>query len=77
MLTLNRLAGEAVFIGPIRVIFTRIKDSGVRVKIDAPDHLPILRAELPQHDERLYKTDFWEFKYLGDTKASAGSADRD
>lgn len=49
MLILNRKPGEAVVIdGDIRVVILASDAGGVRVGIEAPAHVGILRAELVQ-----------------------------
>lgn len=47
MLVISRKIGERVKIGPnIWVMVTRIDDGSVRIAIDAPRHLTIVREEL-------------------------------
>jgi carbon storage regulator len=47
MLVLSRKPGEKVFIGDkITITIVEVKGNRVRVGIDAPDSVPILRAEL-------------------------------
>lgn len=47
MLVISRRVGERVKIGPgIWVMVTRIEDGCVRLAIDAPRHLTIVREEL-------------------------------
>ncbi len=47
MLVLSRKAGESVFIGDdISVTIVRINGNQVRIKIDAPRSVPVLREEL-------------------------------
>jgi len=47
MLVISRRVGERVKIGPnIWVMVTRIEDGCVRIAIDAPRHLSIVREEL-------------------------------
>lgn len=47
MLILSRTAGEKVVIGDgISVSVVEVKGSRVRLAFDAPDNLPVLRAEL-------------------------------
>ena len=47
MLVLSRLLNEGIWIGEdIHVIVTRIKGSQVRLGIDAPDDVVIMRDEL-------------------------------
>ena len=47
MLVISRRVGERVKIGPnIWVMVTRIEDGSVRIAVDAPRHLNIVREEL-------------------------------
>ena len=47
MLVLSRKPGEAIHIGSgITVTVVEVKGSRVRVGIQAPDEVPVLRAEL-------------------------------
>jgi carbon storage regulator len=47
MLVLSRKPGEAIHIGSgITITVVEIKGSRVRVGIQAPDEVPVLRAEL-------------------------------
>ena len=47
MLVLSRKVGEQLWIGDkITVTVVRIAGGGVRIGIEAPDELPIMRAEL-------------------------------
>jgi carbon storage regulator len=47
MLVISRRVGERVRIGPnIWVMVTRIEEGAVRIAIDAPRHLNIVREEL-------------------------------
>ncbi len=47
MLVLSRKAGESVYIGnEISVTVVRITGNQVRIKIDAPRTVPVLREEL-------------------------------
>lgn len=47
MLVISRRIGERVKIGPnVWVMVTRIEDGSVRLAIDAPRHLTIVREEL-------------------------------
>ena len=47
MLVISRRVGERVKIGPdIWVMVTRIEDGCVRIAIDAPRHMTIVREEL-------------------------------
>lgn len=47
MLVISRKRGQRVRIGPnIEVMVTRIEDGSVRLAIDAPKHITIVREEL-------------------------------
>ena len=50
MLVLTRTRGESIVIqttdGPIEVVVTRVLDSRVKIGINAPDTVKILRTEL-------------------------------
>ncbi len=47
MLVLSRKAGERIWIGDkISVTIVRITGGGVRIGIEAPDELPVVREEL-------------------------------
>ena len=49
MLILRRRAGESLVIGDnIKITITDIYEGGVRLAIDAPRSIPILRSELMQ-----------------------------
>ena len=49
MLILRRRAGESILIGDnIRLTVLDVYEGGVRVAIDAPKNIPILRTELLQ-----------------------------
>ena len=50
MLVLSRKAGETIQIGPdIAVTIVRIGPNTVRIGIEAPRHVSIVRAELQEH----------------------------
>ncbi len=52
MLILRRKAGEALVIdGSIKITVTEIDGDGVRLAIDAPREVPVLREELLQAAE--------------------------
>lgn len=52
MLILSRRSGESITIGDdIRITITRIIGNQVRIGIDAPKHVKILRDELTDHDK--------------------------
>ena len=50
MLVLTRTRGESIVIqttdGPIEVVVTRVLDSRVKIGINAPDNVRILRTEI-------------------------------
>lgn len=49
MLILRRKVGESLVIdGIIKITVTDVYDSGVRLAIDAPRQIPVLRSELLQ-----------------------------
>ncbi len=51
-LTLTRYPGEAILIGPdIRIWIQQVRGRQVRLAIEAPDHVEILREELTSGDD--------------------------
>lgn len=48
MLVLSRKEGEAIMIGEIRVVVSKINGNKVSLAIDAPRNVPIRRAEIQQ-----------------------------
>ena len=49
MLVLSRIVGERILIGPaIAVPVVRVTGGGVRLGIEAPPELPVVREELAQ-----------------------------
>ena len=53
MLVLSRKVGERILIGDqISIVIVRINGNAVRVGIDAPTDLSVIRAELKQRMER-------------------------
>jgi len=53
MLVLSRKVGERILIGDqISIVIVRINGNAVRVGIDAPTDLSVIRAELKQRIER-------------------------
>ena len=47
MLVLSRKVGERIFVGDhVTITVVRITGGGVRLGIDAPAHLPVIREEL-------------------------------
>ena len=60
MLVLSRKVGERILIGPdIAVTVVRVTGGGVRLGIEAPPELPVVREELAQaiQDEQGRKAD--------------------
>ena len=52
MLVLSRKVGERIWIGEkISVTVVRVAGGGVRLGIEAPDDLPVVREELMRHLE--------------------------
>ncbi len=58
MLVLTRKAGQRIVIGDITVHIAEIRHNRIRVAIDAPRDIPILRAELaePVYEEIPYES---------------------
>ena len=53
MLVLSRKTGERIWIGDeISITVVRVNGGGVRIGIDAPPHLPVMRDELKQRIDR-------------------------
>lgn len=53
MLVLSRKVSERIWIGEeISVTIVRINGNAVRVGIDAPSHLPVIRDELKERREK-------------------------
>jgi carbon storage regulator len=49
MLVLSRKTGERIWIGDeIAITVVRVNGGGVRIGIEAPPHLPVMRDELKQ-----------------------------
>ena len=60
MLVLSRKAGERIWIGDdISVTVVRITGGGVRIGIEAPHEMPVVREELK---EKMERADADEFK---------------
>ena len=60
MLVLSRKAGERIWIGDdISVTVVRITGGGVRIGIEAPHEMPVVREELK---EKMDQADAEEFK---------------
>ncbi len=54
MLVLSRKVGERIWIGEdIAITVVRISNNGVRLGIDAPHELPVVREELKKRIEEL------------------------
>ena len=51
VLVLSRQCGEVLVVGPIRVKVVRISPNAVRIGIEAPDDMKILREELLEPGE--------------------------
>jgi len=51
MLTLTRRVGERIRIGNVTIRVDRIKTGSVRVSIDAPKDIEIVRTELEQPND--------------------------
>ena len=57
MLVLSRKAGESVVIGGgITITVVKVKGSQVRVSIDAPEDVPLLRSELASWKEDIFES---------------------
>lgn len=50
MLVLSRKPGETIHIGPVAVSVCRIEPNRVRLGIDAPQFLRVVRGELLKHE---------------------------
>ena len=50
MLVLSRKVSERITIGPVTITIVKIKGNSVRVGVEAPKDVPILRAELNPED---------------------------
>jgi carbon storage regulator len=59
MLVLSRKAGERIWIGDdISVTVVRITGGGVRIGIEAPHEMPVVREELKQKMEQAESEEF-------------------
>ncbi|MDB4766198.1 carbon storage regulator CsrA [bacterium] len=59
MLVLSRKAGERIWIGDdISVTVVRITGGGVRIGIEAPHEMPVVREELKEKMERAEVDEF-------------------
>jgi carbon storage regulator len=57
MLVLTRKEGEQILIGDrITVTVVRIQGGGVRIGVEAPPEVPVMRSELKQHVDALPET---------------------
>lgn len=56
MLVLSRKVGETIKAGGVTITVVRIKGSNVRIGVEAPDHVPIVRGELDK-GQRQEETD--------------------
>ena len=73
MLVLTRKAQEEILIGDsIRISIVRIKGNTVRLGIEAPRDVRVVRAELPPHDDNGNgaATDRTEIVFADDSSAS-------
>lgn len=52
MLVISRKPGETVWIGDARIIVTKSKDGRVRLVVDAPKDVRVLRGELVGREAR-------------------------
>ena len=65
MLVLSRKAGERIWIGDdISVTVVRITGGGVRIGIEAPHEMPVVREELK---EKMDRAEVEEFKHSPST----------
>lgn len=70
MLVLTRKAQEEILIGDsIRISIVRIKGNTVRLGIEAPRDVRVVRAELPPHDGEGSGVDRMEFTFGDDSLA--------
>ena len=51
MLVLSRKKGETIFIGDVKVTIIDVRGDRVRVGIEAPKEIPIVREELKEKKE--------------------------
>ena len=52
MLVLSRKVGERILVGDqIRITVVRLTNGGVRIGIEAPDEMPVLREEVKRQSE--------------------------
>jgi len=56
VLVLSRKVGETIKAGGVTITVVRIKGSNVRIGVEAPDHVPIVRGELDK-GQRQEETD--------------------
>jgi carbon storage regulator CsrA len=73
MLVLTRKAQEEILIGDsIRISIVRIKGNTVRLGIEAPRDVRVVRAELPPHDGGEPNVDRIEVTFAGESAESDG-----
>lgn len=73
MLVLTRKAQEEILIGDsIRISIVRIKGNTVRLGIEAPRDVRVVRAELPPHDGGEPGVDRIEVTFAGESGESDG-----
>jgi carbon storage regulator len=53
MLVLGRKPGQFVMIGNVKVTVIRSDDGDLRLAIDAPPDVPIVRGELLEHEKNV------------------------
>ena len=46
MLVLSRKKGESIFIGDVKVTIVDVKGDRVRIGVEAPKEIPVIREEL-------------------------------
>ena len=51
MLVLSRKKGESIFIGDVKVTIVDVRGDRVRVGIEAPKEVPVVRKELKSPEE--------------------------
>ena len=67
MLILTRKLGETIAIGDdIEVVIAEINGAQVRIGVDAPRHIAVLRQELTELPETLRHRDSLEFEFVPD-----------
>jgi carbon storage regulator len=67
MLILTRKLGETIAIGDdIVIVIADINGAQVRIGVDAPRHVAVLRQELMEPPERLRQPESLEFEFAPD-----------